>query len=80
MDKIPTKNADKKAMIRGRIPISFILTDEVENSISYIIEAIIIGMLIRKENFALSFLFSPSMRAVQIVEPERDIPGITAIP
>ena len=40
----------------------------------------ITGKLIRKENFATFFLSSPQRSPAQIVEPEREIPGRTAIP
>ena len=32
----------------------------------------------RKENFAASYLFQPNIKAIEIVIPERDTPGIIA--
>ena len=40
----------------------------------------IIGMLIKNENFATSFLSPPQISPVAIVLPEREIPGNTANP
>ena len=50
------------------------------NNISYMQDAIIIGIDIKKLNFATLSLFSPQSSPAQIVEPEREIPGSVAIP
>ena len=36
------------------------------------------GITIKKENFAVCFLLFPKSKAVQIVAPDLDIPGIIA--
>jgi hypothetical protein len=38
----------------------------------------ITGMEIKKENLTASSLFIPNMRAEEMVDPDRDIPGIIA--
>ena len=51
-----------------------------QSYISNNIEAIIMGMLKMKENSAHSSRLAPSNTPTQIVEPERDMPGIIARP
>ena len=64
----PTKRGKK-----GKVEILFI---ELKNSTKAINE--IEGIPSKKENLAASFLSQPDIRAIEIVAPERDTPGIIA--
>lgn len=53
------------------------LLNELKNSTKA--PNVIAGIPRRNENFAASFLSHPIIRAIEIVMPERDTPGIIAI-
>ena len=61
---------------RGRKPIEKNSLKEKINSTIAAIE--IAGMPKRKENFAASLLSQPDIRAVEIVTPDLETPGIIA--
>ena len=73
-------NEEKKVVIRpiikGRNPIEERSLKEEMNSTIAAIE--IAGMPNRNENFAASPLFQPSNKAVEIVTPDLETPGIIA--
>jgi len=78
MAKIPATKAVKNATSIGKNGID--PRDSGEDINSYVNEATIMGMDMRKENSAASSRLVPVAKAADIVAPERLIPGITAIP
>ena len=70
------KNVTIRPIIRGRNSKEEISLKEVINSTIAARE--IAGMPKRKENFAESALFHPDIKAVEIVTPDRETPGIIA--
>lgn len=60
--------------------LEFAILCKLPEAISQIIEAMIIGTLIKKENLATVSLFSPFINPAQMVEPDLDMPGKIASP
>ena len=75
--KIPVINAKTNPKINGKI--SLLLAKNSDEVKSFNTFPKIRGTTIRKENLAAFSLSIPSRTAVDIVAPEREIPGIIAI-
>ena len=70
------KNVVRRPTISGRKPNEKnSLKEEINSTIA---AREIAGMPKRKENFAASLLFQPDIRAVEIVTPDLETPGIIA--
>ena len=72
-EKMKVVNNPTKRGRKGKVENWFI---ELKNSTKATNE--IEGIPSKKENLAASFLSQPDIRAIEIVEPERDTPGIIA--
>ena len=73
IEKMNVVNNPTKRGRNGKVENWFI---ELKNSTKA--TKVIEGIPSKKENIAASFLFQPDNRAIEIVAPERDTPGMIA--